>query len=295
MGLTSRCGAIPLAFTLVDTAIQTCYRHPDRRAGVICQRCDRPICPDCMHQASVGFHCPECTKQGAQKVISARSLRPPRPVATFTLIGINVAVFLLGVGSGGTTKDSFIGNGGLVSARQGPLAFGVADGEWYRLVSSGFLHVNLLHLAFNMFVLYRLGQLLEPVVGRGRFVLLYFVAMLGGSLGVMIIDPASFTVGASGAVFGLMGVAVAVFRARGISIMDSGLGATILLNLVFTFTVPNISVGGHVGGLIVGFFAGWVLTDFGPRVLKDPTLIVGAVAAIGLVAGSASIILAGAG
>ena len=279
----------------MDTAVQTCYRHPDRRAGVICQRCDRPICPDCMHQASVGFHCPECTKQGAQKVISARSLMPQRPVATFTLIGMNVMVFLLGLGSGGNTKDAFIRNGGLFSGRQGPLAFGVASGEWYRLVSSGFLHVNFLHLAFNMFVLYRLGQLLEPVVGRGRFVLLYFVAMLGGSLGVMIIDPTSFTVGASGAVFGLMGVAVAVFRARGISIMDSGLGATIMVNLVFTFAVPNISVGGHIGGLIVGFLAGWVLTDFGPRVLKDPTLILGAVAAIGVVAGGASLVLAGAG
>ncbi|MSO86168.1 MAG: rhomboid family intramembrane serine protease [Acidimicrobiia bacterium] len=279
----------------MDTAIQTCYRHPDRRAGVICQRCDRPICPDCMHQASVGFHCPECTKQGAQKVISARSLRPPRPVATFMLIGMNVMVYLVGIGSGGTTKGAFIRNGGLVSGGEGLSAFGVANGEWYRLVSSGFLHADFLHLAFNMFVLYRLGQLLEPVVGRGRFVLLYFVAMLGGALGVMIIDPSSFTVGASGAVFGLMGVAVAVFRARGISIMDSGLGATIMLNLVFTFAVPNISVGGHVGGLIVGFLAGWVLTDFGPRVLKDPTVIVGAVVAIGLVAGSASIVLAGAG
>jgi membrane associated rhomboid family serine protease len=279
----------------VSTQIQTCYRHTDRRAGVVCQRCDRPICPDCMRQASVGFHCPECTKQGAQKIIRPQQLLRNRPVVTQALIAINVAIFVAGIGSGMETRDRFTWDGGLVASAFNPFngeLIGVANGEWWRLVTSGFLHANIIHIGFNMFVLYRLGQLLEPVLGRVRFVLAYFVAMLGGGLGVMLLDPNALTVGASGAVFGLMGVAVAVFRSRGINVMDTGLGATILLNLAFTFAIPGISIGGHVGGLIVGFLAGSLLTDVGQRHLRDPALILGAVVALGVVVGGAAIIIA---
>lgn len=272
--------------------MQTCYRHADRRAGVVCQRCDRPICPDCMRQASVGFHCPECTKQGAQKVVRPGQL-VTRPLVTQVLIGLNLAIFVAGIGPGLQTKDQFILDGGLVASAffAGDL-IGVANGEWWRIVTSGFLHANLIHIGFNMFILYRLGQLLEPALGRTRFALAYGVSLLGGSLGVMILDPSSFTVGASGAVFGLMGVAVAVFRSRGISVFDSGLGATLALNLVFTFSIPGISIGGHVGGLITGFVVGVLLTDLGPRYLKDPALIVGAVVTLGLVVGASAILIA---
>lgn len=278
----------------MSTQIQTCYRHTDRRAGVVCQRCDRPICPDCMRQASVGFHCPECTKAGAQKIVRPGQL-VTRPIVTQALIAINVAVFAAGIGSGLRTKDSFILDGGLVASalnRSTGDLVGVANGEWWRLVTSGFLHINVIHIGFNMFVLYRLGQLLEPVLGRARLVLAYLVAMLGGSLGVMLLEPNHYTVGASGAVFGLMGVAVAVFRARGINVMDSGIGPTIVLNLVFTFTIPGISIGGHVGGLIVGFLAGSILTNVGQRYLKDPSLIIGAVVALGVVAAGSAILIA---
>jgi membrane associated rhomboid family serine protease len=277
----------------VSTQIQTCYRHHDRRAGVVCQRCDRPICPDCMRQASVGFHCPECTKKGAQKIVRPSQLLNARPVATQVLMAINIVVFVVGIGPGLATKQQFINDGGLASVTVGAQSFGVADGEWYRLVTSGFLHVNLIHLGFNMLVLYRLGQLLEPVLGRVKFVLAYAVALLGGSLGVMILSPDQLTVGASGAVFGLMGVAVAVFRSRGINIMDTGLGATIMLNLFITFTLSRyISVGGHVGGLIVGFLAGYVLVDFGPKYLKDDAVILGAVAMLGVVAAGSALLIA---
>ena len=280
----------------MSTQIQTCYRHTDRRAGVVCQRCDRPICPDCMRQASVGFHCPECTKKGAQKIVRPQQLLNARPVVTQVLMAINVAVFAAGVGSGLETRDRFIVDGGLVGAAFNPFngqLIGVAEGEWWRLVTSGFLHVNVIHIAFNMYVLYRLGQLLEPVLGRVAFTLAYFVAMLGGGLGVMILSPDEYTVGASGAVFGLMGLAVAVFRSRGINVMDTGLGATILLNLVITFTLSSyISVGGHVGGLIVGFLAGWILTDAGPRYLKDPSVTMGAVAMLGVVMAGSAILIA---
>ncbi len=216
----------PIASVVVETAMQTCYRHNDRRAGVVCQRCDRPICPDCMRQASVGFHCPECTRSGAQKVVRPNQLL--RPIVTQVLMAVNAAIFVAGIGPGMETKGRFILDGGLVGRAFDPTAnavVGVSEGQWWRLVTSGFLHADIIHLGFNMFVLYRLGQLIEPALGRVHFGLVYLVSMLGGSLGVMLLDPSAFTVGASGAVFGLMGAAVAVFRSRGIgNILDSPLG-----------------------------------------------------------------------
>ena len=266
----------------MSTQIQTCYRHTDRRAGVVCQRCDRPICPDCMRQASVGFHCPECTKSGAQKIVRPGQLIT-RPIVTQALIAINVAVYAYGVGAG---ADQVILDGGLA----GPF---VAAGEWYRIVTAGFLHAGLLHLGFNMFVLYQLGMLLEPVLGRLRFGLVYAVAMLSGSLGVLLVSPNSLTVGASGAVFGLMGAAVATMRSRGVDPFSTGLGGTIVLNLVITFTLSRyISVGGHVGGLIGGFLAGYLLTVVGPRYLKDNALTMGALVALGVVLAGSTILIA---
>jgi membrane associated rhomboid family serine protease len=273
--------------------MQTCYRHHDRRAGVICQRCDRPICPDCMRQASVGFHCPECAKSGAQKIVRPAQLL--RPVVTQILVGINLAIFVAGIGAGLQTRDRVIYEGGLVGLGFNPFTqelIGVATGEWYRIITAGFLHANLMHIGFNMFILYRLGQALEPALGRGRFLLVYFVALLGGAFGVLLIDPNSFTVGASGAVFGIMGAAVAVFRARGVNVMDSGLGATIILNLALTFTIPGISIGGHVGGLIAGYLAGELLAYVGPRHLKDPKLANWAVVALGVALAAGGILVA---
>lgn len=293
----------PVGFAPVNTAVQTCYRHPDRRAGVICQRCDRPICPDCMSQASVGFHCPECTKSSGQKVIRGAQLRIT-PVVTQALIAINLAVFVAGMGSGLATRSAITSGGGLagevrlldgVRIPLGAVGFGelagVSHGEWWRMISSGFLHANLIHIGFNMWVLYQLGQVLEPVLGRLRFGLVYGAAMLTGSFGVLLLSPDDLTVGASGAVFGLMGAAVAVFRSRGINPFDTGLGGAIVLNLAFTFAIPGISIGGHVGGLIGGFLAGWILVDLGPRYLRDPNLALGAVVALGLAAGGAGILI----
>jgi membrane associated rhomboid family serine protease len=246
-----------------------------------------------MHQASVGFHCPECTKAGAQPVVNVRQVL--RPVVTQVLVAINLIIFAVGIGSGLQTRDEIIYDGGLIALAINPFTgqlIGVADGEWYRLITAGFLHANVMHVAFNMYILYRLGQLLEPAVGRAKFLLLYFVSLLGGSLGVMIMDPNALTVGASGAVFGMMGAAVAVFRSRGISIMDSGLGATIFLNLAITFTIPGISIGGHLGGLVVGYLAGELLHSVGPRYLRNDNLGVVAVAAMGIAVFSTSILIA---
>jgi membrane associated rhomboid family serine protease len=236
-----------------------------------------------MRQASVGFHCPECTKQGAQKVVTARQL-VSRPVVTFALIAINVVIYLVCVGSGLQTRPAVVvdygllGQGFLVTGQE----IGVAAGEYYRLVTGGFLHANFIHVAMNMLALYQLGLLLEPAFGRLRFGVVYFASMGAGALGVMILHPNDLTVGASGAVFGLMGFAFTAMRARGIDPFSTGLGFTILINLVLTFTLSSyLSVGGHIGGLVGGAVCGWVLLDLGPKQLKDDRAAFAAVAVLG--------------
>jgi membrane associated rhomboid family serine protease len=252
----------------VDT---TCYRHPDRRAGVSCQRCGRPICPSCMSDASVGFHCPECARGGGQKVYTARTLPGTgSPVVTLGLIAINVAVFVVGLGMGDGSRggdDQLTLDGGLY----GPAVD--VSGEWYRIVTAGFLHANLLHLGFNMYLLYLLGTQLEPALGRVRFGLVYVFSLVVGSLGVLLVDPRALTVGASGAVFGLMGLGVVLQRSRGINPFDTGLGGLILINLVLTFVIPGISVGGHVGGLVGGLIGGWVLVELPRRAPALPAAV----------------------
>lgn len=237
-----------------------------------------------MHQASVGFHCPECTKSSGQKVVRANQLRGPLLV-TNALIAINVAIFVAGMGSGLSTRDSIITKGGLA----GPL---VAAGDWWRIFSAGFLHANLIHIGLNMWVLYLLGQLMEPALGRLRFALVYVVALVAGSFGVLLLDPNSYTVGASGAIFGLMGAAVAVMRSRGINPFATGIGTTIMLNLLITFTIPGISIGGHVGGLIGGFVAGWLLADMPPALRRNPMVPIAAVVVLGVALAGACLVVA---
>lgn len=221
-----------------------CYRHPDREAGVRCRRCDRAICPDCMISAPVGFQCRSCVK-GAPAVRTMRSLRRD-PHVTFVLIAINVAVFL-----GGQQQEGDLG-------LFGPA---VADGDWWRIVTSAFVHFDLLHVGFNMVLLWWLGNLLEPSIGRVRFGLVYVVSLFAGSLGVLLLSPNDLTGGASGAVFGLMGAAVVLMRQRGIDPMQSGLGGLLLINLLLTFARPGISIGGHVGGLAGGLLAGAIVAS----------------------------------
>jgi membrane associated rhomboid family serine protease len=266
---------------------QTCYRHKDRRAGVRCQRCERPICPSCMVGASVGFHCPECARTGRQKVLTARSL-VTRPIVTQVLIGINAAVFVAELASGSNTVS---GGGGDFVDRYSLFAGAVAAGDWWRIVTSGFIHFGLLHLGMNMFALWILGQQMEQALGRLRFSVLYFVALLAGALGVLLISPNELTGGASGAIFGLLGAAIAGQRAQGRSIWDSGLGGVLLLNLGFTFLVPHISIGGHLGGLAGGYLVGVMFFDLGPR-SKSPGLAIGAAVALGVACTVGALIVA---
>lgn len=229
---------------------ETCYRHPDRETGVACSSCGRPICPDCMTPTPVGMRCPECASQRTRVVRGVGQEEGFRATpATYVLIAINVVAFLVQIASG---SGGFSEMGGTVVRDFALFGPAVADGEWYRLVTAGFLHANLIHIGFNMFLLYMLGRLLEPSLGTPRFLALYFASLLAGSFGALFLEPDAFTIGASGAVFGLAGAVFIIARGRGMEALANEIGILILINLAFGFLVPRISVGGHVGGLIGG-------------------------------------------
>jgi membrane associated rhomboid family serine protease len=272
--------------------MQACYRHPDRETGVACSNCGRPICPDCMTSTPVGMRCPECARDRT-RVKTGVALSSETPTLTYILIGINVAVALGGFLSGANTTGGGIGGSTLLN--DGSVSrFAIEQGEYWRLITAGFLHAGLLHLAFNMFSLWVLGGILEPAVGRWRFGLIYFVSLLAGSFGALLLEPNAPTVGASGAIFGLMGAAIVVMRKSGINPLESGLGLWLGLNLLFTFTATNISIGGHIGGLIGGAVAAVLLFEL-PGRLRAPqalatalTVGLGALAVAGAIAVSSS-------
>jgi len=268
----------------------TCYRHPSRETGVSCSNCGRPICPDCMTTTPVGMRCPECAKQST-RVVRMREMASV-PQVTYALIVINAIVFFTegrsALSISGQASGTVVGEGALIGSSEIPALanVGVAHGQWWRIVTSGFLHENLLHIGFNMYVLYILGRMIEPVLGRVKFATIYFVSLLTGSLGALLVSPHALTVGASGAVFGVMGAAAVELRARQIPVMQSGVGTLILLNLVISFTLPGISWGGHVGGLIGGALAALVI-QYGQRHRAQTLALAGcAVIAVAAVAGS---------
>src|SRR5579862_3038391 len=238
-----------------------CYRHPSRETGVSCSSCGRPICPDCMTPTSVGMRCPECARDRTK----VKTLRSPRdtPTVTQVLIVINVMVFIaetatgapLGGGGGGTVFDH--------GALAGP--FISQNHEYWRLLTAGFLHDGLLHILFNMIFLYLMGPMLEPAIGRLNFTIVYFVSLLAGSFGALAFQPDALTIGASGACFGVLGALIVVAYYRGISIWQSGLGLTLIINIVFSLSVAGISIGGHLGGVIGGAICGWVIVQVGER------------------------------
>ncbi len=246
-----------------------------------------------MNQASVGFHCPECARAGRQKVYSARTL-VTQPVVTLAIIAINAAVYIADILSRASVAQNAYGTlndrGALVGLLKvldngRVLEIGVGAGEWWRVVTGGFLHVNLIHIGFNMFLLWQLGQMLEPALGRIGFAVLYTMSLLGGSFLVLAVSPDKLTVGASGAVFGLMGAAFVGLRSRGIDPFSTGIGGLIVINLVLTFALSRyISVGGHIGGLLTGALGGYLLLDVAPRIRDNgmPLMIAACAAIAGL-------------
>jgi membrane associated rhomboid family serine protease len=215
-----------------------------------------------MTHAAVGIRCPECA--GKRTVTQRAGFTLPRaPVLTYGLIAANIVLFLLtnrinasgGLGFGGTLNS--LGNHLVL---YGPA---VKNGQDYRLLSAAFIHYGLLHIGFNMYALYLLGSAFERYAGPARFALVYFTAALAGSFGALILTPHAATAGASGAIFGLMGALFVLERQRGMALLQSPIGFLILINMAFTFGIPGISIGGHIGGLIGGGLAGFALSGYG--------------------------------
>ena len=241
-----------------------CYRHPDRETGVSCSECGRPICPDCMTFGPVGIRCPDHSGQprGAARVVQNVQRRTSRNpgIVTMTLIGIMVGIYLLQLAGGASINANsgwIFENGALF----GPY---VAQGDWYRLLSAAFLHYGPIHLGMNMLALWWIGRPLEDWLGPVRYVLLFLVSGLAGSAGALIANPTGITVGASGAIFGILGAAIVLERQQTYVLGGSAI-TLLVVNLAFTFAVPGISIGGHLGGLAGGALAILAFSQFGKR------------------------------
>ncbi|WP_097865619.1 rhomboid family intramembrane serine protease [Streptomyces sp. rh34] len=239
----------------------TCYRHPDRETGISCTRCERPICPECMVSASVGFQCPDCVRQGSGTGHHPAAARPrtlaggavaadPRLV-TKILLGVNLAVFLLVSVRPALVNDlTLLGLAWDPSPPPGSVE-GVAEGQWYRLVTSMFLHQEVVHIGFNMLGLWWLGGQLEAALGRSRYLALYLLSGLAGSaLTYLIAAPNQGSLGASGAVYGLFGATAVLMRRMNYDMRP--VLVLLAINMVFTFTWGGIAWEAHVGGLIAG-------------------------------------------
>lgn len=277
------------------TGVPTCYRHPGRETWIRCQRCDRPICPDCMRDASVGFQCPQCVQEANRGSRQNRAMYggqrsgDPR-LTSFVLIGLNALVWLSITATGGGssrilallgltpsgrceiadgTGRYYPGIGSQAVCDTVPTTSwhpGVADGAWWQLLTSAFTHVQVWHIAMNMFALFLFGPTLEAIIGRTRFLAVYLVSALGGSAAVMLLSsPGGSTVGASGALFGLLGALLVV--ARKARLNSQALMQNLMLGVVITvyglFT-GGISWQGHLGGFLAGAAAAAVVA-FAPK------------------------------
>jgi len=245
------------------SAPPVCYRHSGRETYVRCSRCERPICPDCMVSASVGFHCPECVREGNRDVRQARTTLGGRvhgdtALVTKGLIAVNVAVFLIALAAG----DSFVRQ--FVLRAVDPFgADGVAQGSWYRLLTSTFLHQQVLHIGLNMFALWMFGPPLEALLGRARFLGLYLLSALAGSAASYAFNPPlQGSLGASGAIFGVVGAALVADRRMRAN--TPGLLIYLAVLLLPGFLISGIDWRAHLGGLAAGLLLGLVYA-YAPR------------------------------
>nr|WP_243658916.1 rhomboid family intramembrane serine protease [Tamaricihabitans halophyticus] len=245
-----------------------CSWHPDRATGLACTRCGRPACPECLREASVGYHCVDCvqTAQRSQRQATtvAGAAVQTRPIVVPILIAVNLAIFAITAAQAGDLLNNF--RSSLFAQWQlwPPV---VASGEWWRMLTSGFLHYGPLHLAMNMLALWILGRDLEVLLGKLRFCALYALSLLGGGVAVYLFgDMSTAVAGASGAVFGLMGgLVVAIWRLK---LNGTQLYVLLAVNLIISFSIPGISMLGHIGGLVIGALcAGGML--FAPRARRS--------------------------
>ena len=279
---------------LPPPVLPRCYRHSEVATGRSCTRCGRPACGDCLRPAAIGSQCPDCLK-AALPPPKARALdwnARQHALVSRIIIVVNVLVFgwvVLGdVGAAGGFASSLTSRELELGLNRDLLA---VTHEWYRLVTAGFLHFGILHLGMNMFLLYQLGDMLERPLGRVRFALLYGACLLGGSLGVLVIssDSSGLHGGASGAVFGLMAAATVGMYRRGVNVFQSGIGTLLVINLILTFTIPGISIGGHLGGAVMGAVCGFAMLP--PPWKRHAEWLTYAVPAIGAVLAVAASVL----
>lgn len=262
----------------------TCYRHASRTARIVCQRCDRPICPDCMIQGSVGFHCPECVRNAPQPKVRVRRFEANQ-ATSLALIGLNVAVWLAILVSGWSRSPliqwlALTPEGACVVDAETLLLAdaatcveagfrwvpGVATGALWQLLTSAFSHVELWHIGFNMMALFVLGPQLERMMGRWRFLAVYlFSALTASAVVVAFSEPHTLTLGASGSLFGMMGAVLVITLRQGHN--PRAVLFWLGLNAVITFVVPNVSWQGHLGGLLGGI-AVTALLVYLPRRLR---------------------------
>jgi membrane associated rhomboid family serine protease len=277
---------------MTEVVEKTCYRHPDRVTGLSCSECGRPICTECMTMAPVGIRCPEHSgkPQGVQRMtrgVQRAAFEGAGAKVTKALVAINVAVYVAELVTGGGVN----GTGSTIYLHGvlfGPL---VEQGDWWRLLTAAFLHYGPVHLILNMVGLYWFGSLLEERIGSGRYLMLYLVSGLAGSAGALLWSNGFLTptVGASGAIFGILGAGLVLERQRDYVFGGSALGI-ILINFVLTFSISSISKGGHIGGLVGGIVCALGLTRFGrghaaygrPGVLGVATIVFVGVASIAI-------------
>ena len=231
----------------------SCTYHTDRETNVRCSRCEKYICTDCMRPASIGYQCPECSSDSTPVIreISKNSFIPNQEnnqvtkLLSITLISIYVAQFVLG--------DILISNFAL-------FAPSISTGQWWRLITAGFLHGSILHLLFNVYILWVLGSQLESILGKAKFVVIYFVSLIGGSIASFLFSPfGTYSIGASGAIFGLMGAMLVVGRKKRLDI--SQVAVLVVLNVVIGFVLSGIDWRAHLGGLAAGSLIAWFLLN----------------------------------
>jgi membrane associated rhomboid family serine protease len=253
----------------------TCYRHPDRETGLSCSECGRPICVDCMTVAPVGIRCPDHARTPARAQPVTQRVRNvgrttaalPPAIVTKVLVGVNVGIYVLQLLMGASINANsgwIFDHGALVTNilyTDGSIG-GLAHGDWWRLLTAAFLHYGPIHLGMNMLALWWLGAPVEMALGHWRFLLLYLVSGLAGSAGSLLVSPHSITVGASGAIFGMLGAGL-VLEYEATGRLGGNYLTLIIVNLAFTFAVPGISIGGHLGGLVGGALGALALTGFG--------------------------------
>jgi membrane associated rhomboid family serine protease len=269
--------------------IESCYRHPDVQTGVHCTRCGRPICPSCMIPAAVGYQCPECVEQARMEYRrgpGSLRRRARSMSVTRALLAAIIVMFLVEIAAspaaslfGGPSPETLLKLGAMAPWR-------IADGEYWRLISAMFLHADLFHILFNGYALWIFGQAVENEYGSAWMGVLFFVTGFLASVTSYAFGPFALGVGASGAIFGLFGAFIAYnYRRRHLALASARLRSAIgliVLNALLAILIPFIDWRAHLGGLVAGFVAGWIVEGVGPRNTRPVVRVVGLSAMVGL-------------